>query len=103
MAACAAPSSNERRLPRASALWRALCLRCFTLAFGPRSFRWELEADPLETNDLARSEPAKLRELQAMLDAHERTAFNPHRGGNDPKACAAALGPWRGFWGPWIE
>jgi hypothetical protein len=44
----------------------------------------------------------QVAEMTAKMAAHEATAFNPHRGTDDGAACAAALGKWKGFWGPWL-
>ena len=46
--------------------------------------------------------PAKVAELTAKIEKYELTAFNPKRGGADPKSCKAALGKYGGFWGPFI-
>lgn len=34
--------------------------------------------------------------------AYGATAFNPHRGTTNPAACRKALGPYGGFWGPFL-
>jgi hypothetical protein len=62
---------------------------------------YELRSDPFENNDLAATMPAKVAELRGRLEAHEATAFNPHRGNVDPAACAHAIAR-GGFWGPFV-
>jgi arylsulfatase I/J len=46
--------------------------------------------------------PAKVAELRAKIEQYETTAFNPKRGGEDPKSCKQALGKYGGFWGPFL-
>lgn len=46
--------------------------------------------------------PEKVEELRAKVEAYEATAFNPHRGSSNPAACQKALGPYGGFWGPFL-
>jgi hypothetical protein len=65
---------------------------------------YNLDADPNEHNDVA-ADPANaalVAELFAMLQTHNSTTFTPNRGPVDPKACAAAVGVYGGFWGPWV-
>ncbi len=42
-----------------------------------KTWLFNLAADPVEANNLTASEPAKLAELQALLDAHNRNARPP--------------------------
>jgi arylsulfatase I/J len=63
---------------------------------------YNLMADPLETTDLASQMPAKVAELRTKIEKYESTAFNPKRGGTDPKSCNNALGKYGGFWGPFL-
>ena len=42
-----------------------------------KTWLFNLATDPVEANNLAASEPAKLAELQALLDAHHRNARAP--------------------------
>jgi len=58
--------------------------------------------DPFEAKDVAWAFPDKVRTMISQIEALELTAFNPHRGSTDPRACERALA--RGnFWGPWLE
>ena len=56
-----------------------------------------------EKEDLAWAFPAKAKKMVARVEELERSAFNPHRGATDPRACEAALERWHGFWGYWLE
>jgi len=38
----------------------------------------------------------------SSLSRYEDTAFNPHRGVDDPQACEMAMGEYGGFWGPFV-
>ena len=52
--------------------------------------------------DLLEGEMTKVKSMVAKIEAELLTAFNPHRGSTDPRACESALA--RGnFWGPFIE
>ena len=65
----------------------------------------KISADPEERRDLG-LEPEHQPRVHAMLRAivEERTkAFNPKRGTIDPRACNAAMGKYKGFWGPFAE
>eukprot|EP01050_Picozoa_sp_SAG11_P005938 SAG11_NODE_440_length_9448_cov_3.356509_1_plen_148_part_00 len=57
-----------------------------------------------EHNELSKSHPAKLAELQALHVEAAKTAFNPDRGAKDPRACEQAVGVYGNgagcFWGP---
>jgi len=46
--------------------------------------------------------PAKADALRAKVVAYGRSAFNPRRGKTNPAACRKALGPYGGFWGPFV-
>jgi hypothetical protein len=62
----------------------------------------EISADPEERRDLG-LEPAHQQRVQHMLRAvvaERATAYNPHRGTADPRACEKATGEYNGFWGP---
>ena len=63
---------------------------------------FNVAVDPLEESDVAADHADIVKRMRTTLEAHERTAFNPHRGHTDPGACAAALDVHGGFWGPWI-
>ena len=58
--------------------------------------------DPEERNDLANSEIKILKDMQKKLSDYQATLFNPNRGKESPEACAAALGKYEGFWGPFL-
>ena len=64
---------------------------------------FDLTADPLEATDLAISMPQTVERMRSRLEVLLPTAFNPHRGNVDPRACEAALGKYGGFWGPFVE
>ena len=62
---------------------------------------FELRSDPFERVDLAQQEYQRVAKMTKKLEMAERTAFNPHRGRTDPRACQAARD--RGnFWGPFL-
>jgi len=63
---------------------------------------FELNKDPLETTDLAKSMPRRVAKMRAKVEHYALSAFNPHRGREDPAACDAAENEHGGFWGPWI-
>jgi len=63
---------------------------------------FELKSDPLEANNLAAQQPERVAAMRKKLMAYEDTAFNPHRGTDDPAACQMAMGPYGGFWGPFV-
>ena len=63
---------------------------------------YDLRSDPLETSDLAHKLPDKVKELHAMIEAFEATAFNPRRGGIDARSCEVAATRYGGFWGPFL-
>ena len=48
---------------------------------------FDLTADPLEATDLAAAMPQRVERMRNRLEALLPTAFNPHRGGVDPRAC----------------
>lgn len=64
---------------------------------------FDLEADPLEAIDVAHKQPQILKQMREMLERAEATAFNPHRGGVDPRACKRVHEAYAGFWGPFVE
>jgi arylsulfatase B len=59
-------------------------------------------ADPSETQDLAASNPAKVKELRARIAELQKTVYNPDRGGTDREMCRTGLSKWGGFLGPWL-
>ena len=61
------------------------------------------DADPGEHTNLAASQPDLWHKMMARLLAINGTFFAPDRGGKDPKACIAATGRYKGFWGPWLD
>ena len=63
---------------------------------------YNLRDDPLEAVDLAAEVPAKADALRAKVVAYGASAFNPRRGTTNPEACRKALGPYGGFWGPFV-
>jgi len=64
---------------------------------------FRVETDPGEHENLAAALPQRWAAMMARLLAINATFFAPDRGKKDPAACAAALGRWGGFWGPWID
>ena len=63
---------------------------------------FELRSDPLEAHDVAAANPERVASMRKKLMAYEDTAFNPHRGTDDPMACELAMGKYGGFWGPFV-
>jgi len=63
---------------------------------------FDIFEDPTEHNDLATTNPTLLKSLKARLDEAQKTVFSPNRGKTDPTACTAALGPHKGYWGPFV-
>eukprot|EP00658_Telonema_sp_P-2_P072480 TRINITY_DN61611_c0_g1_i1.p1 TRINITY_DN61611_c0_g1~~TRINITY_DN61611_c0_g1_i1.p1 ORF type:complete len:184 (-),score=43.93 TRINITY_DN61611_c0_g1_i1:107-658(-) len=64
---------------------------------------FDLSADPLETTDVANKHPEVIKAMYAKMEKYESSAFNPHRGDYNPKACQAALTKYSGFWGPFLN
>jgi len=64
---------------------------------------YELHSDPLETANLAASQPAKLKWLHEKLENYEKSAFNPDRGSTNAAACRHAKLKYAGFWGPFVR
>lgn len=64
---------------------------------------YNITEDPFEYNDLAAVQPTRVAAMMKRLEAVVGTAFNPHRGGEDPAACAAVKERYGGFWGWWID
>ena len=58
--------------------------------------------DPNETRDLATAQPAIVAALRARIAFHNATMYRPKRGTPSKLACDAALGKYRGFWGPFL-
>ena len=56
--------------------------------------------DPTEHDDVADANPSIVAELYSRIEAIQATAFTPNRGSDDGTACKAAMGQWKGFWGP---
>lgn len=63
---------------------------------------YNIMEDPEERNDLAETEVKVLKDMQKKLADYQATYFNPNRGKESPEACAAALGKYEGFWGPFL-
>jgi len=65
---------------------------------------YELYSDPAERHDLAAMETSKpiIAHLRKIVEDAIDTAYNPHRGKDDPRACKAAERR-GGFWGPFIN
>lgn len=63
---------------------------------------FELRSDPLEANDVSAANPSRVAAMRTKLMGYEATAFNPHRGVDDPAACEMAEGQYGGFWGPFV-
>lgn len=75
----------------------------YTKHCGATGCLFNLLEDPSEKQDQSWAFPGKANEMVKKVEQLELTAFNPHRGTTDPRACEAALGRWVGFWGYWIE
>ena len=56
-----------------------------------------------EHDEVGAANPDKLRTLLSDIVTAQRTVFSPDRGPVDKRACAAATGKYRGFWGPFLE
>ena len=64
---------------------------------------FDIDADPSEQNNLAASAPATVRALREAVAAAQATVFAPLRGTQQTAAmCAAALGRYGGFLGPFV-
>ena len=63
---------------------------------------YNIKEDPEERINLANHLPAKLREMQLLLKAHQITYFNPDRGPVSPMACEMAFTTYNGFFGPFV-
>ena len=63
---------------------------------------FDLGSDEGEAVDLASVEGGTFAGMLARVDELQATVFSPDRGGTDPAACAAALGVYGGYWGPWL-
>jgi arylsulfatase B len=61
---------------------------------------YNIEVDPSEYQDLSREQPGVVARMRARMGELQRAVYSPNRGGDDGEACAAALGKWGGFWGP---
>lgn len=46
--------------------------------------------------------PDLVSEMRARIAEINRTVYSPDRGTDSGEACAAALGKWLGFYGPWL-
>ena len=68
---------------------------------GAEGWLFNLKDDPHETADLAASQPARLRQLQARLQELRKAVYAPDRGPVDERACEA-IAKYSGFWGPWL-
>ena len=53
--------------------------------------------------DLAGAHPEIVAQLRARIAAWNATGYSPQRGEDDGAACAAALGRYGGFWGPFLD
>ena len=67
-----------------------------------RGCLFDLDADPTETDDLARHKPTLLRNLHRLATWYDATVYqSPGSSKADPAAKAAARTKYGGFWGPW--
>ena len=64
---------------------------------------YHIKDDPEERNNLASTMKSVLREMRKKLKVYQSTHFDPDRGSVSPEACAAALGKYEGFWGPFTD
>jgi hypothetical protein len=53
--------------------------------------------------EVGAAHPDKLSALLGDIAAAQGKVFSPDRGPVDKRACAAATGKYRGFWGPFLE
>jgi arylsulfatase B len=58
--------------------------------------------DPTESQDVASTNAAKVRELRTRITELQKTVYNPDRGSNDREMCLTGLSRWKGFLGPWL-
>jgi hypothetical protein len=98
--------------PNASTAWTDTPYHCgvpangSTPAVGKGGCLFNIAVDPTEHDELDVSTPANakiVQELFAELNAADATTFTPDRGSVSPQACAAAVGTWKGFWGPFAS
>lgn len=84
--------------PNASTAWRDTPFSC---GEAPGCL-FNLEEDPSEYVDRAREEPEVAARLRARIAQLQLEVYSPQRGVDDGLACAAAMGTWGGFWGPFL-
>ena len=58
-------------------------------------------ADPTEHAQVV-DRPDLVSEMRARIAEINLTVYSPDRGTDSGEACAAALGKWLGFYGPWL-
>ena len=63
---------------------------------------YDIRKDPEERQDLAKTMPDVLKQMQQRLEKQRATYFNPNRGTVWPGACDVALNKYSGFWGPFL-
>lgn len=68
-----------------------------------RACLFNVSADPTEHHDLSAEQPDVVHQMLNLLVNRSRTAYNPDRGVFQEQACIQGKGPWRGFYGPWLE
>jgi arylsulfatase I/J len=69
---------------------------------GSKGCLYNIKQDPEERVNLAKSQPAILKDMQQKLATYQATYFNPNRGKAWPGACTTAMNTYRGFWGPFL-
>ena len=74
-----------------------LALNC-----GQTGCLFNIYTDPTEQHDVSDSNPAKAKEMAALLSELKQGYFNPERGRADPAACDRAMKGNGGYWGPWV-
>ena len=93
------------KYPNASTDWVNTPHHCHDPAIGGSGCLFNIFDDPTETTDLA-GLPAYtevVTTMRARMTEIQATVFTPDRGTDDGTACAAAMGRYGGFWGPFLE
>mmetsp|Transcript_2744 Transcript_2744/g.6567 ORF Transcript_2744/g.6567 Transcript_2744/m.6567 type:complete len:160 (-) Transcript_2744:964-1443(-) len=62
---------------------------------------FDLQADPLESTNVASAQPAVASQLQARLAFYRKGVYAPYRGDIEGAACQQVVTN-GGFWGPWL-
>ena len=59
--------------------------------------------DATEHDDVAAANQDIVRSMRGRISELNSTMYRPDRGKSSKLACDAALGKWRGFWGPFLD